>query len=266
MEKLIMLGTGNAGVVDLYNTCFALKHGQEYILVDAGGGNRILKQLQLKNISLTDIHYAIVTHAHTDHILGMIWIYRMIGSLMVSKKYQGDLTIYCHDEVKETLYMMIERMLPLKLQKLLNARIFIQEVKDHEVIDILGVETTFLDIASTKMKQFGFKIKLEKGNFVCLGDEPCAKHLEAEVKDAYFLLHEAFCLYGDREIYQPYEKHHSTVKEASELAQKQNVQNLVLYHTEEHLQEQRKACYLKEAKQYFLHNVYVPDDLDEIDL
>ena len=88
MEKLIMLGTGNAGVIDLYNTCFALKHGQEYILVDAGGGNRILKQLQLKNISLTDIHYAIVTHAHTDHILGMIWIYRMIGSLMVSKKYQ----------------------------------------------------------------------------------------------------------------------------------------------------------------------------------
>ena len=47
MEKVIILGTGNAGVKNCYNTCFALKNKNEYLLVDAGGGNGILKQLEL---------------------------------------------------------------------------------------------------------------------------------------------------------------------------------------------------------------------------
>lgn len=38
MEKVIILGTGNAGVKNCYNTCFALKNKNEYLLVDAGGG------------------------------------------------------------------------------------------------------------------------------------------------------------------------------------------------------------------------------------
>lgn len=36
MEKLIVLGTGNATVTKCYNTCFALKKEDEYFLVDAG--------------------------------------------------------------------------------------------------------------------------------------------------------------------------------------------------------------------------------------
>ena len=50
MEKVIILGTGNAGVKNCYNTCFALKNKNEYLLVDAGGGNGILKQLELAKI------------------------------------------------------------------------------------------------------------------------------------------------------------------------------------------------------------------------
>ena len=50
MEKLIVLGTGNATVTKCYNTCFALKKENEYLLVDAGGGNQILSILENKNI------------------------------------------------------------------------------------------------------------------------------------------------------------------------------------------------------------------------
>ena len=39
MEKLIVLGTGNAMATKCYNTCFAIEDGEEYFLVDAGGGN-----------------------------------------------------------------------------------------------------------------------------------------------------------------------------------------------------------------------------------
>ena len=45
MTQLIMLGTGNAMAIECYNTCFALKSGKEYFLVDAGGGNGIFTQL-----------------------------------------------------------------------------------------------------------------------------------------------------------------------------------------------------------------------------
>ena len=32
MEKLIVLGTGNAQAVHCYNTCFAMKNGEEYTI------------------------------------------------------------------------------------------------------------------------------------------------------------------------------------------------------------------------------------------
>ena len=42
-ELLYVFGTGNAAVTNLYNTCFALRDSDEYFMVDAGGGNGILK-------------------------------------------------------------------------------------------------------------------------------------------------------------------------------------------------------------------------------
>ena len=45
-ELLYVFGTGNAAVTNLYNTCFALRDSDEYFMVDAGGGNGILKILE----------------------------------------------------------------------------------------------------------------------------------------------------------------------------------------------------------------------------
>ena len=47
-----MLGTGNALVTRCYNTCFAIQDDDEYFLVDAGGGNGIMRQLQDADISM----------------------------------------------------------------------------------------------------------------------------------------------------------------------------------------------------------------------
>ena len=46
-------------------------------------------------------------------------------------------------------------------------------------------------------------------------------------------MHEAFCLFGEADKFNPYEKHHSTVKEACQLVEQLQIPNLVLYHTEE---------------------------------
>ena len=42
MEELYVFGTGNAQATRCYNTCFAIKDGDEFFMVDAGGGNGIL--------------------------------------------------------------------------------------------------------------------------------------------------------------------------------------------------------------------------------
>ena len=76
-SEIIILGTGNALVTRCYNTCFALRDENTTLLVDAGGGNGILRQLREANIAIGEIHDMFVTHAHTDHIIGALWVIRM---------------------------------------------------------------------------------------------------------------------------------------------------------------------------------------------
>ena len=71
--------------------------------------------------------------------------------------------------------------------------------------------------------------------------------LYADVKDADWLMSEAFCLYEDRDRFKPYEKHHSTVLDAARLAERLHVRNLILYHTENRTLETRKLRYTAEA-------------------
>lgn len=101
--KLTMLGTGHAAVTKCYNTCFALTEGNRHFLVDAGGGNGILERLKAAEIPVTDIHDIFVTHEHVDHLLGVVWMIRMIGTAIEQGKYQGELRIYCHEDLKRIL-------------------------------------------------------------------------------------------------------------------------------------------------------------------
>ena len=66
----------------------------------------------------------------------------------------------------------------------------------------------------------------------------------------------------ERKLFDPYEKHHSTVKDACQLAEKLNVRNLLLYHTEDKNLAFKKRLYLEEGVQYYHGNLYIPDDLE----
>lgn len=99
---------------------------------------------------------------------------------------------------------------------------------------------------------------------VCLGDEPFNEANGDVVKGADWLLCEAFCKYADRDVFHPYEKHHSTARDAAQLAQRLGVANLILYHTEDKTLATRKHDYTAEARSAFDGNVFVPDDLEEI--
>ena len=265
--ELIMLGTGNAAVTRCYNTCFAIRNNDKILLVDAGGGNGILVQFQKANIQLTEITDMFITHAHTDHVLGAIWVLRMIAQQMQKGCYEGKLRVYSHNKAIEVLQWICRMTLPKKIVNCIEERVIFHEVKDGDSFEAADMSIQCFDIYSTKEKQYGFRAALPDGKtLVCLGDEPYNDKTQHYVENADWLLCEAFCLYEDREKFKPYEKHHSTAMDAGSLAAKLNVKNLLLYHTEDETMETRKQKYSEEAAQNFKGTVYVPYDLESITL
>ena len=217
MEKLIVLGTGNAGATRCYNTCFILLDGKEPLLVDAGGGNAIFTQLERAGIRPSDIHHAFLTHCHTEHLFGMIWMIRSVAQNIRGGSYEGTFTLYCHDELAGVVHSVADMTLPASMTQYIGDRILIVPVGDGEESPFGSYRATFFDIGSTKAKQFGFMLGLHSGKKLsCLGDEPCTPRGRKYAAGSGWLLSEAFCLYADRDRFKPYEKHHSTVREACE--------------------------------------------------
>ncbi len=265
--KLIMLGTGNALVTKCYNTCFVLQDQDRYLLVDAGGGNQIFSQLEKVGLDWMKIQDIFVTHKHVDHIMGIIWLIRMITQYMKSGKYQGEATIYGHAEVIDLLEDFAGKLYPKKQTVFIGSRLHLVRVADQETRQIIGHQVQFFDIGSTKVKQFGFSFQLAPDKILCCcGDEPYNPCEASYAADCEWLLHEAFCLAGDAGIFHPYEKHHSTVRDAAQLASELGAKHLVLYHTEDSNLPERKRRYGEEAAQYFRGPVYIPDDLESIEL
>ena len=158
MEKLIVLGTGNAMVTHYYNTCFALNDGEGTILVDAGGGNGILAALQATDVDFSTIRDVIVTHEHCDHLLGIVWIVRKIGTLMLAGKYTGDLRFFCHKDLETAIKAICGYTLQKKFTRLFGERMHFVNIKDGSEFGLLNYNVTFFDIKSTKARQYGFII------------------------------------------------------------------------------------------------------------
>lgn len=265
--KLTMLGTGNALVTECYNTCFILEDRGQLLLVDGGGGNNVLHQIKAAGYDWMDIRQIFVTHKHIDHLLGIVWMVRMICQFMQHGEYKGEATIYSHAEILELLRDLAGKLLTKKTFAMLDQRLHLVEVTDGEQGELIGHPVTFFDIQSTKAKQYGFCMNMGDGRkLTCCGDEPLAPGREAYAEGADWMLHEAFCLYSQADIFDPYEKHHSTVKDACELAERLGVKNLLLYHTEDRNLAKRRELYTREGQESYHGRIWVPEDLETLTL
>ncbi len=268
--QITMLGTGNATVSQIYNTCFVLQTPSTLMLVDAGGGNGILAQLKKVNVQISDIHHLFVTHAHTDHVLGVIWVIRMVAQC---KGYEGLLHVYGNDKVMKVIKTIIDMILAKKQLAKVAERVVFHQLEDGDCFEVGDMKLECFDIQSTKEKQFGFRAELpssdESGKplvLACLGDEPYNEQNRRYIVGADWMMCEAFCLYADRDTFKPYEKCHSTALDAGKLAEELGVKNLILYHTEEKTLANSKENYTREAAKNFKGRIFVPDDLEVIEL
>ena len=236
MNQITMLGTGNATVSQIYNTCFLLKTSSTLMLVDAGGGNGILAQL------------------------------------------------------KKVIKTIIDMILAKKQLAKVAERVVFHQLEDGDCFEVGDMKLECFDIQSTKEKQFGFRAELPGTSednvsedkaasdkaasenhakplvLACLGDEPYNEQNRRYIEGADWMMCEAFCLYADRDTFKPYEKCHSTALDAGKLAEELGVKNLILYHTEEKTLANRKENYTREAAENFKGRIFVPDDLEVIEL
>ena len=269
--QITMLGTGNATVSQIYNTCFVLQTPSTLMLVDAGGGNGILAQLKKVNVRISDIHHLFVTHAHTDHVLGVIWVIRMVAQC---KGYEGLLHVYGNDKVMKVIKTIIDMILAKKQLAKVAERVAFHQLEDGDCFEVGDMKLECFDIQSTKEKQFGFRAELPSSSdesdkplvLACLGDEPYNEQNRRYIVGADWMMCEAFCLYADRDTFKPYEKCHSTALDAGKLAEELGVKNLILYHTEEKTLANRKENYTREAAENFKGRIFVPNDLEVIEL
>ncbi|MBC2582497.1 MBL fold metallo-hydrolase [Clostridium sp. DJ247] len=267
MNKLTILGTGSAMVTKCYNTCFTISNGIEHFLVDTGGGNTILANLEKSQILINNIHNVFISHRHNDHITGIVWIIRAVAQQIINEKYCGNLVIYCHEENIEVIKTISNLLLEKKFTKYIEDRILFKSIEDGSRFQILDWMFEFFDIQSTKQLQFGFTTNVSNNKkLTFLGDEPYKEKLHKYVVNSDYLLHEAFCLYSQRDIFKPYEKHHATVKDACENANKLNAKTVILYHTEDKNILERKRLYTEEGREFFQGNIIVPEDLEVIEL
>lgn len=132
MEKIIMLGTGHGFTYDLYNTCFLIKNNKEFLLVDTGGGAEIVRRLKQENIDLKDVHEIFISHCHTDHILGLMWMLKKMSKLFGTAEYTGKLNIYCNGEVAEAIPAIYSHLFPAKAIKSIDDGIEIHVLADGD--------------------------------------------------------------------------------------------------------------------------------------
>lgn len=268
MEKLLVLGTGDAIVTNCYNACFILQKDNQYFLVDTGGGNLIINQIKNVGVEIVDIHDVFISHKHIDHLLGIFFVLRMVCYQIIQNKYIGKLNIYCAKEVREIMERFVLDTFPEKYRGIYHESIVFYEIENGQEYDVIGYKMKILDLyPKEKITQYGFQTKLKNDKiFTFLGDIPCSEKNYEKIRNTDWVCHEVFCREAENDLYQPHKHNHSTVKEVAENMQVLAVKNLMLWHTRDNDLEKRKELYTKEAKEYFNGNIYVPDDLEKIEL
>ena len=206
MDKIIMLGTGHGGTVDLYHTCFLIQNDNGNFLVDTGGGIEIIKRLDLVGVDFKSIKHIFISHSHTDHILGIFWLFKKLSSIAMHSPIRDKINIYCNDVVCEAIKGVAKYILPDKLMNVMYSIINFIILDDGDTYNINGVDYTFFNVHARGTKLYGFKCILNNKTLAFLCDETLNPNLYNTIKGYDYVMHEAFCLDAEEKNFMPMKK------------------------------------------------------------
>lgn len=263
MDKLIFLGTGHALAYHCYTTCLALTDGAHTFVTDGGGGNGVFMQMERANMRPDEVTDLFISHAHTDHLIGAIWLVRVIGHQFDRSGRTTPLHVYGHASVLKTFRTICNLLVGGQVLSHFDKDIIFHAVESGDTHTISHWQVTFFDTGAAKTTQYGWRATLENGKtLVFLGDEPLTDVGLPYAKNADYLVHEAMCLEADADKYHPHRIHHSSVVDAANNATRAGAKHLILFHAEDKDLDTRKARYTAEAAAHFDGPVDAPDDLD----
>ncbi len=262
--EIIMLGTGSAMPATSYNACFIIRSEGFTLLADGGGGNGIFRQLASAGIKCDDITHIYLSHAHTDHIFGIVWFVRERVQALINGNLKQRVVLFGNRKTVDALLSICRLTYLESYFKQIPDAIEIITIDPPITFTLPGAELNFFDVGSENVEQLGFRLNFKSGiSIVVLGDEALTDRNAPNATDADYLICGAFCRYADRDIFHPYEKHHLTVKDVARTAEKISIRNLILYHSEDRTADKATA-YLAEAEESFGGKVIIPCDMDKI--
>lgn len=261
MNTITMLGTGSAFPRNFYHSCFLLSDGRDCLLVDGGGGMEVLRCLDRAGMDLCDLHDMFVTHVHTDHIFGAVWVIRRLVQFSLEGSYHGSLRVWANAQVTEALRTICRlTLLPAYYERMAQMVEF-HTVAPADEFCVGGMRLRVIDSCSRGCEQSGFIATMPDGQtLAALGDESLTESNLDAVRGVDNLICGAFCCYADREIFRPYEKHHHTVVDVARRAARAGVGHLILCHCEDCAPEDRAERYAAEAACEFDGKVTTPVD------
>ena len=146
MTKITMLGTGCGGVLNFYNTCFIIQNANDNLLVDTGGSIEIIKRIKEIGLDLKDIKNIFISHSHTDHILGIFWLFKKISVLAMHGEITNKINLYCNDVVYEAIKEVSKHILPKKLMDIIYEITNFIILNDGDKHTICDINFEFFDI------------------------------------------------------------------------------------------------------------------------
>ena len=240
-----------------------LSYGPEGILFDCGEGTQ--RQFKIAGISLTKVTKILVSHWHSDHVLGLPGLIQSLGSM----GYSGTLEIYGPSGTKKRMEKMFEafvfdKRIDFSVIEVGNG-VFVEDesyrieaVQLEHGIETLGykfVEKDKRKVDLKKVKKFGIPVgpllgKLQQGKtiehnnkkimpddvsyvengkkIVYITDTILCDNCYKIAENADLLISEA--TYSSKLVGKSEEYGHMTANQAAQIANKSNVKQLVLIH------------------------------------
>ena len=205
-----MLGTGDSFCSDSRGSTSILVEGSTRILLDCPP--QIVYALRSNGYSPNDVKYALISHTHGDHVVGLVFLAECL-----LYKDRGALEIYGPTGLKSLVYSLYHMLFPrADLSKVLNF-----------LPDLSGLPFTCTKARGAHSPPDTiYRIEIDGTTVVYTGDT-ARVDLSKFAKNADYLIHEA----AETNVALARRLNHSTPAQAARAAKRAGVRNLVIVHS-----------------------------------
>lgn len=222
MARLTFLGTGDPLNEERAQTSLAMPIGAgNYLLIDAGSGTSLLRQLQRADIPLTQVRHLAISHRHFDHVGGL-------APLLVAlvPHAAARITVHATAETTRALHSLLALTIP-GVEDWLGTRLRWHELRPERPTS-LGDARLIPFVVEHGIECIGMRIEQGEKRLVFSADTGPSAGLVEHARDVDLLVHEAYSL--DQEAESAHRFGHSTAGDAGRAARAARARRLILTH------------------------------------